>query len=192
MHTNTKKQLTILAVVLVATLILTAAIITVAQRRRDSGAKGTHRADTSRSDIYDSLNDMDDATDVVVTGEVRSQKTAYDIDDITAFTLAQVYVSSVEKGEIEQNKSITVRLSGTTEQSPLKNGAKYAFFLVHSGLEGALATQYYVTGSTAGIYEIAGREDRSETVRNLVRVDKGSGDTLPETLSLSDLEAAID
>lgn len=142
--------------------------------------------DDSRTELYSSLSDMADNSSVIVVGTVQRQKTVHDIDDTTAFTLVDVAVDSTEHGSLQNGTSaITVRLTGAVEDSLLADGTAYAMFLEASGLSGDLGDQYYVTGATAGLYEV------SSDAQSLSRVDTASGDTLPETVTREDFTAAI-
>lgn len=82
----------------------------------------------------------------------------------------------------------------------MKTGSNYLLFLVHSGLSGDLASQYYVTGADAGIYLAAAtakakvqtgtatEQDISGGTFN--RVNNDSGDNLPATLTVDEVPAS--
>ena len=147
----------------------------------------------SRVKPYGSLEEISADSDLVVLGTVESQECVYDIDDVTAFVVAEVQIAEVIDGEAEEGATIEVRQTATLEESMLEDGETYLFYLVESGLDGDLADQYYVTGSTAGIYisvdDLARSADDSAGFYE--RVDLDSGDDLPETVKAEEVLEAL-
>lgn len=80
--------------------------------------------------------------------------------------------------EIRQYGSATMQ---ETVAPLLIAGETYLLFINLTGLEGAAASQYYITGSEAGIYRGAGGP------RGFERVAKEPGDKLPELIKESEL-----
>jgi hypothetical protein len=80
--------------------------------------------------------------------------------------------------EIRQYGSATTQ---TTAGPLLVPGEKYLLFINLSGLDGSAASQFYVTGSDAGIYRETGVPSEFE------RVSKEAGDVLPHVITESDL-----
>lgn len=135
----------------------------------------------SRHKLYDSIDALAADSSAIVLGEVVRQRTEGDA------TLSSVVVESaptnpqlgaeVEGGAsaIEPGDVVEVRQMAAPY---LVSGGQYALFLTPTMLEGALASQYYITGAEAGIYA---REGDS-----LHRVALDSGDDLPETIELAE------
>lgn len=158
-------------------------------------------ADMSRVTLYQSVDDMFNDSDLVVIGTVQNTSVVQDIDDITDFTLSDVFVEQTIFGDSVNKNMITVRQTGSSEQqtgeSFMSPGDCVLLFLVHSGLDGELADQYYITGATAGWYELNAVDDMqllstdSDNINysqfSFERVDMDSGDTLPSTLSPDEL-----
>ena len=147
----------------------------------------------SRVKLYDSLEEISADSDLVVVGTVGSQECVYDIDDVTAFVVAEVQIAEVIDGEAEEGATIEVRQMATLEESLLEDGETYLLYLVESGLDGDLADQYYVTGSTAGIYVSVDVSTRSadDSAGSYKRVDLDSGDDLPETVNAEEVLEAL-
>lgn len=147
----------------------------------------------SRVKLYDSLEEISADSDLVVVGTVGSQECVYDIDDVTAFVVAEVQIAEVIDGEAEEGAMIEVRQTATLEESLLKDGETYLLYLVESGLDGDLADQYYVTGSTAGIYVSVDASTCSadDSAGSYERVDLDSGDDLPETVNVEEVLEAL-
>ena len=158
---------------------------------------------TSRAKMYDSVKAITDDSDLVVVGTVADQKVVQDIDDETDFTLSTVKVITTKKGDAG-DETVVVRQTGSTKNQTagamMETGSTYLLFLVHSGLAGDLASQYYVTGADAGIYlapatakakaqtGTATEQDISGETFN--RVNSDSGDNLPATLTVDEVPAS--
>lgn len=168
-----------------------------------SGNATTSKDENSRVKMYDSVKAITDDSDLVVVGTVADQKVVQDIDDETDFTLSTVKVITTKKGDAG-DETVVVRQTGSTKNQTagamMKTGSTYLLFLVHSGLAGDLASQYYVTGADAGIYlasatakaktqtGTATEQDISEETFN--RVNSDSGDNLPATLTVDEVPAS--
>ena len=168
-----------------------------------SGNATTSKGEISRVKMYDSVKAITDDSDLVVVGTVADQKVVQDIDDETDFTLSTVKVITTKKGDAG-DETVVVRQTGSTKNQTagamMKTGSTYLLFLVHSGLSGDLASQYYVTGADAGIYlasatakakaqtGTATEQDISGETFN--RVNSDSGDNLPATLTVDEVPAA--
>lgn len=63
---------------------------------------------------------------------------------------------------------------------------------MNSGLDGELASHYYINGVTAGIYEVEATKPRSAQEEQFKRVDPDSGDTLPEVLSAGKVKTTLE
>ena len=168
-----------------------------------SGNATTSKGEISRVKMYDSVKAITDDSDLVVVGTVADQKVVQDIDNETDFTLSTVKVITTKKGDAG-DETVVVRQTGSTKNQTagamMKTGSTYLLFLVHSGLSGDLASQYYVTGADAGIYlapatakakaqtGTATEQDISGETFN--RVNSDSGDNLPATLTVDEVPAA--
>jgi len=135
----------------------------------------------SRHTLYDGIESIAaDSSDIII-GTVRSQGGDGDA------TVATVEVENtptspqlgsnldVDTGTIEVGDLIEVRQQ---TDDTLSTGSQYLLYVTPTMLPGDAAGQYSVTGAVAGIYVRDGDEFR--------RVVTDSGDTLPETISLSD------
>jgi len=151
----------------------------------------------SRATLYGSIADLAAASDVAVVGSVASQKVVADIDGTTQFPVSTIDVSSVLKGDVQSASQIVVRQTGSANQPSgetfMTPDSTYLLYLVASGLDGDLASQYYVTGATAGIYEAeqttaakSATGSDASSVQTFSRVNVDSGDTLPATVTLED------
>ena len=200
-HTRLVKP--ILAMVAVLSIALGVGACGSGTTAQTSGNATTSKGEISRVKMYDSVKAITDDSDLVVVGTVADQKVVQDIDDETDFTLSTVKVITTKKGDAG-DETVIVRQTGSTKNQTagamMKTGSTYLLFLVHSGLSGDLASQYYVTGADAGIYlapatakakaqtGTATEQDISGETFN--RVNSDSGDNLPATLTVDEVPAA--
>ncbi len=168
-----------------------------------SGNATTSKDENSRVKMYDSVKAITDDSDLVVVGTVADQKVVQDIDDETDFTLSTVKVITTKKGDAG-DETVVVRQTGSTENQTagamMKTGSTYLLFLVHSGLAGDLASQYYVTGADAGIYlasatakakaQTGTTTEQDISGETFNRVNSDSGDNLPATLTVDEVPAS--
>ena len=164
--------------------------------------EATNANEISRAKTYSSLNALADDSDLVVVGKVTSAKVARDLADSTDFTLVDIDVLRAIKGDASADTTLTVRQTGSAEQkSPETLLAKddvFMLFLTKSGLSGEQASQYYVTGANAGVYELKDQSAQTEAkltsndaqATTFARVNTDSGDNLPMTLDLTEVEEA--
>lgn len=161
-----------------------------------AGCSSSH-SDGSRAEIYDSVTTLAGDSSLVFAGTVQDQETASDIPGGGDFTLSTVVVSATAKTDADHpaGSTVVVRQHGT-ESSPgpgelLTKGKTYLLYLTPSGLEGDLASQFYVTGGTAGMYVT----EQSSAARTTGEVTDGTeftkapsdeGDDLPTQLTLDD------
>lgn len=162
-----------------------------------SGSESSSTGSISRATLYSSVADLASASDAVVVGSVASKKVAADIDGTTEFTLSTIDVSSVLKGDVQQGAQIVVRQTGSANQPSgetfMTEGTTYLLYLVKSGLDGDLASQYYITGATAGLYAAqqtaaakSANGASASAAQTFSRVNPDSGDTLPATVTQED------
>ena len=200
-HTRLVKP--ILAMVAVLSIALGVGACGSGTTAQTSGNATTSKGEISRVKMYDSVKAITDDSDLVIVGTVADQRVVQDIDDETDFTLSTVKVITTKKGDAG-DETVIVRQTGSTKNQTagamMKTGSTYLLFLVHSGLSGDLASQYYVTGADAGIYlapatakakaqtGTATEQDISGETFN--RVNSDSGDNLPATLTVDEVPAA--
>lgn len=176
---NSKNRIIAIIVILIAAVIVCTALF----GQLGTTSKGTS---ISRSEIYQSVSQLADDSDAIIIGTVESSENVSDIDLSTEFVLATVKVADTEKGNITTGDTVIVRQTPLSDAQLMSKGATYLLYLTESGLEGELASQYYVTGVTAGIYEKTQTSARSAA--SFERFDKASGDDLPDMIAASEIE----
>ena len=200
-HTRLVKP--ILAMVAVLSIALGVGACGSGTTAQTSGNATTSKGEISRVKMYDSVKAITDDSDLVIVGTVADQRVVQDIDDETDFTLSTVKVITTKKGDAG-DETVIVRQTGSTKNQTagamMKTGSTYLLFLVHSGLSGDLASQYYVTGADAGIYlapATAKAKAQTGTVteqdisgETFNRVNSDSGDNLPATLTVDEVPAS--
>lgn len=154
----------------------------------------------SRAQLYSSVDALASDSSIVVAGTVTEQHTARDVANEGDFTLSTVTVVEAPKSDAAHapGTSVVVRQIGSSGQPGpaelLSPGKTYLLYLTPSGLSGDLASQFYVTGGTAGLYEAAGvpkTNQRSATTAvtdgtTFTHTDSDEGDSLPSTIVLPD------
>lgn len=148
-------------------------------------------SDVSRVRLYSSANALAADSSLVVVGVVSKQRVAADITPDLDFTISTINVQKVVKknGKAQAGSTVEVRQDGSSGQSPsttlLKPGTPYLLFLTDSGLDGALASQFYVTGANAGLYAADSTAARVSNwgATPFKQLDKESGEKLPATIS---------
>lgn len=158
----------------------------------------------SRAELYESFDELASDSAVVAIVEVRSQEVVYDLDGQQPFTLSTAaVVESMAMESLgtglpsdlaprgETPSEVVVRQmggDGLPIEAALEPDRTYLLFLSPSGLEGALASQYYVTGATAGVFvptsdvEAAGAAETT-----FEHLGPYEGDSLPEQVTPADL-----
>lgn len=145
----------------------------------------------SRSKIFDSLEDMSNRADAIVIGTTANSEPVFDIDPEVRFDATDMNVSEVLKGSISPGDTIIVRQTYLSDDLLMQNNTTYLLFLNTTKLGGELADQFYITGVTAGIYELSTSNARSATP-TFKRFDKESGDDLPKTVDEADVEESLE
>lgn len=144
----------------------------------------------SRVEYYSDLTGLAADSAAVVIGTVQSQTVTSDLgtpDTVSAFDVEQV-VWADGAATPSTGGSIEIRQLGADGSaevpSPiLEPGQRYALFITPSGLDGALAEQFYISGGGAGTYAVA--ED------TLTRVSTDPGDSIPGQLTISELSGFL-
>jgi hypothetical protein len=161
-----------------------------------TGCSSSH-AEGSRVELYDSVPDLAADSSIVVSGTVQQQKTATDIPGSDEFTLSTVVIDATAKTDSDHpsGSSVVVRQHGNRDtEGPgplLEQGKTYLLYLTPSGLDGDLASQFYVTGGTAGIYETqqnAAARSAGGVAEDteFTKAPSDEGDKLPAELTLED------
>jgi hypothetical protein len=161
-----------------------------------SSEVGVATSDGSRVTLYESVGDMATDSTTAVTGTVQDQQVRSDIPGAGEFTVSTFVVDDVVKAAagVVPGQSLVVRQIGSAASpgpAPLiVTGKTYLLYLSSSGLDGDLASQYYVTGGDAGLYQEAEGADGSSEADAFSKItgdhSEGSGDVLPGQLSLDD------
>jgi len=160
-----------------------------------TGCSSPHSAG-SRVELYDSVPALAADSSIVLSGIVQDQKTANDIPGGSEFTLSTVEVSATAKTDASHpaGSTVVVRQHGS-EGNPgpgamLEQGETYLLYLSPSGLDGDLASQFSVTGGTAGVYETkqntAARNAAVTESTVFTKAPSDEGDDLPASLTLGD------
>ncbi|MBF4618636.1 hypothetical protein ITJ44_11185 [Clavibacter sp. VKM Ac-2873] len=147
----------------------------------------------SRHTLYASLSALADDSVEVVTGTVVAQREVADLGPSAPATVSTVRVTSVAKTArgVAAGNEIEVRQIGTAAQpgpaAMLASGSTYLLYLRPSRLPGDAATQWFVTGGSAGIFAApdqgTGADAASGPSATFARVDHEQGDVLPERVA---------
>src|SRR5690606_34052668 len=102
------------------------------------------------------------------------------------FTISTMHVDQVLYGSdaVKAGTDIVVRQAGSPRAAPqtlLRTDGEYLLFLVASGLDGELASQFYVTGGNAGLYQADGTDQGG-----FAQMGPDGGGTLPARLTAGD------
>jgi hypothetical protein len=188
--------------------LLVTASVSVALLMVLSGCTTTSTSSSgSRHKLYESMTDLIEDTGRVVAGSVASQTETVEHEmtlTISTFEIETEFRPKSLGVELDEralpenalgplpvqqpgaSETIEVRQYGSaatlaTLAPLLVPGEKYLLFVNLSGLEGAAASQFYVTGSDAGIYRETGVPSEFE------RVSTETGDVLPTVITEADL-----
>ncbi|TNU74723.1 hypothetical protein FH969_07825 [Miniimonas arenae] len=158
---------------------------------------GTSSTSASRHELFASLNEISQASDLVIVGRTDPQDVdspARDWPDLTVSTAEVLEVlahGSTDDANVTTSGSLVrVWQTGRNDNADapmltLEPGGVYLLYLTHMGLEGADDSDYYITGATAGVYVLSGGMELSETAV-FVRADPTSDDTLPREVTLGE------
>lgn len=162
-----------------------------------AGCSSAFSSGGSRAELYDSVASLADDSSIIVAGTVESQETVSDVPDGGASTLSTFTVAKSAKTDCSHpdGSTITVRQVGSPKTSGpapfLEPGGSYLLYLHPSGLDGDRAAHFFVTGGSAGIYEL----QQNAAVRSsgnvsgataFTKAPSDEGDTLPAELTLDD------
>jgi hypothetical protein len=152
----------------------------------------TQGGEISRLPPYDSVQALADDSALIVVGTPERQWVATDIDGELEFTLSSFADDRVVAGpgDVTPGDQLVVRQTGASDtagqgqDSPplapfLTIGSSYLLYLVATGLDGDLASQYYITGIDAGLYIATDPNDPG----HFEKLQDSGWDHLPSTLS---------
>lgn len=162
------------------------------------GASEQGESQVSRVELYTSLQDLAADSPVIVAGTAGPQQTATDVTPDMHFTLTSftVAVPLAPAGDPLGGPSITVRQVGSADQPApvplLVTGQAYLLFLTPSGLSGPLASHYYVTGASAGLYRSQNTDPLPTDVQQwhsavFEEAAPDPADDLPDTITVGDV-----
>lgn len=167
-----------------------------------AGCVTQHSSHGSRVMLYDSVDALVADSTVVVVGTVRASEPTNDLRDVGPFTVSTLDVEDVvpvtglredarDQAALVAGEPIRVRQLGDSKQPGpvefLRTGETYLLFLRPTSLDGDAASDYYVTGGTAGIFLERGGSN-PPTFIHYDELFGPSGDNLPGEISLSDLK----
>lgn len=161
-----------------------------------TGCSSSH-AVGSRAELYDSVSALAADSSIILSGTVQEQEIADDIPGGGVFTLSTVVVDTTAKTDSNHpdGSTVVVRQHGSASDpgpgAMLAQGKTYLLYLHPSGLDGDLASHFYVTGGTAGVYETeqdtAARSTGGVTGdTEFTKAPSDEGDELPAELTLDD------
>ena len=154
----------------------------------------------SRVKLYNSVSELAQDSDVIVVGTAHDNWVTADlpVNPDLDFTLSDFVVEQVVRSDIPitVNDTIVVRQVGAENGSHiqvgnkkpvtaalvpiLQTGQRYLLYLNHSGLDGDLASQYYITGVSAGMYVGVSAKDPT----HFKHITPDEGDVLPASLHI--------
>jgi hypothetical protein len=171
--------------------LLAGATILLAFLLPGCSSSGVH---ASRERLYSTLGELSSVSSAVVLGDVVDQQvipgspaetTVSIVRVIRTFDPPQLGEESREGlSEIHAGAEVRVRQIGSRDMAAvpapiLERGETYLIFLAASGLEGAAASDFFISGGQPGYFRIDGDE--------FVRVVAESEDTLPVRITEEDL-----
>lgn len=170
-----------ISVIALAVTILVAAVGCASVESHSSG---------SRHELFASVRDLSAASSMVVVVDVIDQKvegesipnTVSIVVPIESFTPdglgSALDVEPSKAGDQIVVRQVVVELDKGA-YPVLSVGGRYLLFLTPTMLEGEQASQYYVTGGSAGVYSVDGE--------TYIHGPFEEGDQLPEKLTATDL-----
>lgn len=168
----------------------------------DSSSGTTTGMDGSRSTLYTSVEDLSADSGLIVVGVVTDQTSSSDKRSDgapeSAFTVSTFEIKEAESANNPEYQDVAVPETGSTIKirqlgsvqldvvpAPiLLVGQEYLLFLTPTGLSGDAASQFYITGGTAGYYEATSTQSaRSVSPSDTFKKVGDEGDELPTSLT---------
>lgn len=169
-----------------------------------SGISGMHG---SRNKTYASVDQLTQDSTAVLRVRILDRRTTGSVDDpLDVTTVSRGHVLDVAESPkiglalgndraagVKPGATVFVRQFGSPEMievpAPLlEPGRDYILFLRPTELGGKSRGEFYVTGGVAGIFRQDPGSARS-AVPTYVRAEPSSGDNLPASISIDDVEA---
>ncbi len=155
---------------------------------------------SSRHTLYSDVSVLSGDSEAIVDVVVKSQEV---VQEEIPYTLSTVTViaplrpkglasNKEAAAEVTPEEQIVIRQMGSVDEEEvpaplLEVGHRYLLFITSTKLEGDAASQFYVTGVSAGIYRTESSAGARGGDVTYTRVDRDSGDDLPPTLTAADL-----
>lgn len=80
----------------------------------DTSASPTEDSNASVAEVYTSLSEISNGSDVVVVGTVTGQNVVRDITETDDFTISEFKVTDVIKGDVAEGDTLEVRQIGSS------------------------------------------------------------------------------
>lgn len=141
----------------------------------DGGGSG------SRAVLYDSIEALASDSTAIVVGAVVDQRADGDatistLDVLSAPSSPQLGANAPEAEPVSVGDTVDVR-QDPSSRPLLKTGKEYMLWVTPTMLPGDAASQFFITGSNAGLYLVDGDIAR--------RAVTDSGDDLPDTITIA-------
>lgn len=160
----------------------------------------TTSIDGSRHTLYSDVSALSGDSEAIVDVVVNSQEV---VQEEIPYTLSTVTViaplrpkglasNKEASAEVTPEEQIIIRQMGSVDEEEvpaplLEVGNRYLLFITSTKLDGDAASQFYVTGVSAGIYQTESSAEARGGDVTYAHVDRDSGDNLPPTLTAADL-----
>ena len=127
---------------------------------------------------------------------MKRTKVTHDIDGLTPFSVFNVAVSEVLKGDVAVGDTVVMRQTGGEgDPGVLEDGQTALLYLTPTGLDGELASQYYPVGVTAGVYvldgDVAALSADNDSAAAFSHTVTDTGDSIPNVLSLEEAKDSL-
>lgn len=192
-----------IAVLICATCTLSACSTDTTQAQADDGTSSSHgqtngstSTEFSRVKLYETLDDLAADSSLIVIGTAEAVEVTHDIDGLTPFSVFNVAVSEVLKGDVAVGDTVVMRQTGGEgDPGVLEDGQTALLYLTPTGLDGELASQYYPVGVTAGVYvldgDVAALSADNDSAATFSHTVTDTGDSIPNVLSLEEAKDSL-
>ncbi|MFK0242212.1 hypothetical protein ACIQTX_15270 [Microbacterium sp. NPDC090281] len=163
-------------------------------------ANSTSSIHGSRHTLYTGVTELAADSEAVVDVIVESQEivqedTPYTLSTVTIITPLQpkgLAANQLGPATVAPTERLVIRQLGSSEEEEvsaplLEVGGRYLLFITSTKMEGDAASQFYITDVSAGIYSTENSSNARGGEVSYVQVDADSGDTLPSTLTATEL-----
>ncbi|CAH0222851.1 hypothetical protein SRABI76_02554 [Microbacterium oxydans] len=151
---------------------------------------------TLYSDVAGLAADSEAVVDVVVDSqEIVQEAMPYTLSTVTVIAPLQptgLAANADAAATVTPEQQIVIRQLGSSAEETvpaplLEVGGRYLLFVTSTQLPGDAASQFYVTGGSAGLYRTESASEARGSDVSYARVDVESGDSLPLTLRTAEL-----